>query len=73
MKSATAKLRGHVQSYSPLFFSENSEQGRIHIENYRSKLTPEYKKMLDKQTKEYNYRIRKFWNNINSQASRFNY
>ena len=72
-RTATQKLDKHVKSYNPLFFSENSEQGKIHIYEFRKRLNSKFESLLDKQLSTYEYKRRKFWHDINSNASRFDY
>ena len=72
-KSATRRLAGSIKKYNPLFFSEKSEKGKIHTDRYLNSLNPKFKAMVEKQIKEYKYRNRKFWRDINDNASRFDY
>ena len=72
-KIAETKLRSHIQSYDPIFFSENSEKGKIHIRQFEKRLTPEYKALLKKLKTEYKYKVRKFKRDIERTASRFTY
>ena len=64
-KIATAKLAGSIASYNPIFFSENSEKGKIHTVNFLNQLTPKYATLVEEQVDKFDNKIGKFWRDIN--------
>ena len=65
-KMARERLGKSIQSYKPMYYSQNTAQGKVKIKDFMSKVNPEYTYLIRKTMEEYNSKKSNFWINVNT-------